>query len=240
MQRSGKGKIEMNKWIKGELKKNPVEIILVGSVNFVRENKTQVLTASAVCLLILFFALAYFRARSVERTEAAKVFASAEMDFANFNYTDAASKAARIPEDYPRSGILDQAFYMMASAHYERGEIEKSIDLLKEAAGKFKRSSIRAEIYHTLGELLEENGDYDLALEAYSNLPDNHYLKPSADYSRARILELQDDLDSALKEYTRISAHHPESFWGEFASTRIRALRPENPEEPFESEIILD
>lgn len=214
----------MKKWVKEELRKNPAEQFLLHIIGFVKANKSRIISMGAVLLVILLVSLLYLRVRSNERSEAAVVFARAQSDFENFSFSEAASALARIIEDYPRSGILDQALFLKGSSYYELGDLERSSELLSEALEKFPRSRIRAEIAHSLAEVMEEKGEFSMALEYYLMVPDAHYLKPSAEYATARIYEIADEPEKAIRVYTRLSAHYGNTFWGEFASKRIGAL----------------
>ena len=216
----------MNSWIKKELRKNPVEHALMEAVNYFNEHRSGIIKGAAVFLIMLLFGMALYKSRARELKEASLLLSSAQADYSQFNYEAAAEKAAGLIKNYPGSSLGDQALYLAGLSYYEMEDTDKACENIKEAIESYSASRIRPEMSLTLGELLETKGENNEALKYYSEVPDDHYLQPEAMYSIARIYEITGDTKAASDVYSRLAAHYPESFWGDFASGRLEVLSP--------------
>jgi len=219
------------KWVKEELKKNPLENAVIKTVDYVRNNKNNVIAALVAVLVIGLFAGVIVRNRINESREAARILAFAQNDYSRFNYNAAVEKLKNIEQKYSSAKIMDQVVYLQGLSYYKQKNFQKAKKVLEKAAVKFKDSKILPQIKITLGAVYEEINDYDKALEQYKQIDENHYLKSEALTSAARIYEVTGKTQKAIETYTKINAHYPNTFWGNFASERLSALGIRQPEE---------
>ena len=214
----------MRRWVKKELKKDPLRNALAATVRFVKRHRRG--TAAALVLIAAAagsLAVSAHR-RAQQRDEASVLYAAAQAEYSGFNYEEAAKLSAEIIETYPRGGINDLALYLKGMSHYRLEDYEKALEALISASRDHPRSAISPEVNLAAAEIYEETGDYENALIYYERIPDRHYLEPAALTGKARVRELKGEYAEAVSLYRRISAHHLNTFWSEFSSKRLEVL----------------
>ncbi len=230
----------MRRWVKKELKKDPLRSAFFSILKYIREHRKGAAVSAAALLLLAGLSVVVIRDVMRQRNEAARLFSAAQTEFSRFNYDRSAQLCREILDSYPRSGISDHALYLKGLSYYKMEELGKADEALSEASERYSGSEIAPEIILSRGNLLEEKNDYENAIRYYRKVPDRHYLKPEALAGEARALELTGRKSRAVEIYRRISARHPDTYWAEFAGGRLEDLDTSREEPEVVPEIITE
>jgi outer membrane protein assembly factor BamD (BamD/ComL family) len=212
------------KWVKEELKKNPLEKVVIKAVTYTVENKNNVLIALVILIVIGLFAGMIIRNRIMEGKEAARLFAFAQNDFDRFNYQAAIDKLSNIENKFGRTSIIDQVLYLKGLAYYKKGNYEPAEKAFIKCISDHPKSKIISETRISLASVYEEAEQYMKAIQQYSGIPENDYLRPEALMGIARLHEIQGNTQEAIKAYTSLQSHYVNTYWGNFASKRLALL----------------
>ncbi|GEM_PF-6175998 len=219
------------RWVKKELKKNPLEKAVISAIKFVRKNKNEVVVALGVVLLVSLFGIMIIRDRIRQDKEASRIFTAAQADFENFNYGASIEKLKQVTRDYPRTAIIDHAYYLKALAFMEEGENEKAHEVLMRLVVEHPNSGIINEIRIALAMSYEEEEEYERAAEVYGEIDEGSYLKAEALTGQARAYDSLDREEEAVDLYQRVKTSYPHTYWEEFADLRLREMGVEVEEE---------
>ncbi len=229
------------KWVKEELKKNPVENIIVGLIDYFNKSKNNILAGLIVVVIIGLFIGAIIKNRIKENRNASKLLAFAQNDFDRFNYEAAIKKFNEIERNFRSSPIMHQVLYFKGLSYYRQGKLQQAEKELKKCISEFKKNKIVSEGRLSLAAVYEDMEKYEEALTQYEAIKDNEYLKPEALTGAARLYELMGKKEDAVNTYNKIQSHYINTYWGNFAKSRLSALgvKPKQSEE-FSPEINLE
>lgn len=229
------------RWVKQELKKNPIENIVIYIVNYYTENKNNVFVGIVVVIVICLFIGVSIKNRIKETRQASKLFAFAQNDFDRFNYSAAIKKFNDIEKKFRSTSIIPQVLYFKGLSYYRQGNLQQAEDALKKCINEFKRNKILLEVRLSLAMVFEDMKKYDQAVAQYNMVDDNEYVKPEALTGAARMYEIMGKREEAMDAYTKLQAHYVNTYWGNFAKDRLSALgvKPKLSEE-FLPEIDLE
>lgn len=212
------------KWVKNELKKNPVENLVVGAINYYNENKNNVFLGLVVVVVIGLFIGVAIKNRIKETMDASKLFSFAQNDFDRFNYSAAIKKFNHIEKKFQNTSIIPQVLYFKGLSYYKQGNFQQAENAFIKCINSSKRNKIISEVRLSLAMVFEDMKKYDQALEQYNMIGDNEHLNPEALTGAARIYEIMGKQGEAVDVYTKIQAHYVNTYWGNFAKLRLQAL----------------
>ncbi|OGX24309.1 MAG: hypothetical protein A3J51_05275 [Omnitrophica WOR_2 bacterium RIFCSPHIGHO2_02_FULL_45_21] len=153
---------------------------------------------------------------------------------------------------YPEASLLDDSYYLLGVSYERDGRDQEAIDsFLKIKTGKERMYPGIADLYKSMGkfqeaisyyrmslaenvkdkslvrfklaESLEESGALGLALEEYAIISDEPFLMVKVMLRCGKIYERQEDWQSAIKMYEKITALKNEE--SKFANERIEAIK---------------
>ncbi len=229
------------KWVKEELKKNPLEIIIITTVNYFRENKNNIFVGIVAVIVVGLFAAMVIRNKVKETKEASKLFAFAQNDFDRFNYKEAIKKYSRIEKSFRNISILPQVLYFKGLSYYRQYKLELAEKELKKCIAQSGKNKIVSEARMALAAVYEDMEKFDEAINQYSMIKDSDYLKPEAFMGIARIYELMRKDEEAVEIYTKIQSHYINTYWGNFAEDRLIAFGVKSKEkDEFTPELSLE
>ncbi|MGM0441301.1 MAG: tetratricopeptide repeat protein [Elusimicrobiota bacterium] len=228
------------KWVKDELKKNPAQDFLVKLIKYIREHKQSFIIGAVTAVVLATGTFLILRARMLENRHAAHEFSRAQEAYSRFNYDKAIEKCEKVEENYGNAKIMDQVLYLKGMAYYEKEDFNRSAEVLSSAAAEYPESKIISEIIISLASAYEQLDSPKEALKQFTKIPEDSYLKPEGLAGEARIYELTEEENSAVEIYNRLQRNYSNTYWGEFASKRLKALgaAPEESEE-FQPDIQL-
>lgn len=229
------------RWVKEELKKNPVQDFLVKLIKYVREHKQNFIIGVIVAVALGIGTFLIIRARILENRYAAQAFSSAQQSYSQFNYDAVIQKCDEIEEKYGNAEIMDQVFYLKGMAYYDKEDYETSTRILARAAEEYPESEIISEIRIALASGYEQNDFLKKALTQYERVEEDSYLKPEALSGEARIYELMDQEERAIEVYNNLQSSYSNTYWARTASERLSALGVEEEETgEFQPDIELE
>ncbi|MFC2091534.1 tol-pal system YbgF family protein [Elusimicrobiota bacterium] len=212
------------KWVKNELRKNPLEKAVLGAVDYYSTNKNTVFVGIVVCIILFLFAAFALKNRIDENKKAAQLFAFAQSDYDRFNYSSAVKKLANIEKSFSTASIMPQVFYYIGLSYYKQGDADKAEEYFKKNIDRYKNNSIIDQVKLSLAFLYEDTQRYDEAIGYFQKIDDGHFLKPEALTGIARINEINQNIDEAIDIYTKLQSHYVNSYWAQFAEKRLNAL----------------
>ncbi len=212
------------KWVKEELKKNPLEKIVIKAVGIVKSHKNEVVTGIVALVVVALFIGVMIRQRIQKHREAGRIFASAQVDFQSFRYNEAIEKLKTLKSEYPGSKIEDMASYMKGLAYKMQGDYENASKVFENALENHRKSEVSEHIIVSNAKVYENIGRYKDALEQYNRITQGHYLYPEAQLGMASVYEIVGEEDKAANIYRALNLNYPHYFWGEIAYLRLEAL----------------
>ncbi len=212
------------RWVKEELRKNWIKTIVLKFVTFAKENKNNLLAAGVVIIIAILFTGGIIRNKIEDNKNARRLYSIAQNDFNRFNYDAAISRLIEIEKNIPKAKIMDKVLYLKGLSHIKQDNLSEAEITMRRAVDGHPNSRIISQIRFAMAFIYEEQGNYEKALIEYAAIPDNDYLKAEALTAEARINELQGRTQEAINLYTRIQSHYINTFWGDFATSRLSAL----------------
>ena len=212
------------RWVKEELRKNPLQNIVLGAVDYYKENKSNVSVGFVILLVIGLFVGMALRNRSKETDQASKIFTFAQNDFDRFNYKEAIKKLNDIEKKFAHTKIMPHALYFKGLSYQKQGKLDEALKSLTKCIDEHPKSTIISLARLSLAAVHEELGNYEQALSQYGFIEDNDYLKPESLAGIARIYENTGKREEALDIYKRMQSHYINTFWGNFAENRLIAF----------------
>jgi tol-pal system protein YbgF len=132
----------------------------------------------------------------------------------------------KVVEEAPRTESAVKANYCMARLHESLGDGEKALELY-EAAANTNTGEVAALSRFRLGELFEEQEDFDAATRNYMLVAIwllHEELSPKAHFRAAQCFEKAGKPEQAKKTYRDIVAEYPDSEQAKQAQTRLAEL----------------
>ncbi|MFW6172127.1 MAG: tetratricopeptide repeat protein [Elusimicrobiota bacterium] len=212
------------KWVKDELKKNPINAFIIKVVDYVKKNKNNVTIGIVIVIIMGLFIGMMARRRILANKEASELFAAAQNLYDRYKYEETIDKLNEIYKNYRNTKIIDQVLYYKGLSFHKQGELEKSKQILEQASKNYKNSEILSEIKITLGSVYEDLGEYEKAVQKYKTVSEDGYLKPEALMGMARIYEIEKSTAKAVEVYKRVQSHYVGSWWEEMAKKRLSEL----------------
>ncbi|MFC2048762.1 tetratricopeptide repeat protein [Elusimicrobiota bacterium] len=211
----------MRRWVREELKKNPIAVFVIQAIVYVKNNRQNLMVTLVGIVVIGLFAGVIIKNKINENREAGRIFAFIQNDFYSFNYKKAIDKIKDVENKFGSAKIMDHVIYLKALAYYRMGKTEEAIKILEECINSYQKSKVIDNMRLVLATMMEETSKYDKAFLEYDKIGENSYLKPEALSGQARIAELQGDTKKAINIYKVIQSHYVNSYWGNFAKTRL-------------------
>ncbi len=212
------------RWVKEELKKNPVQDFFIKLIKYLKANRQNFLVGVAVFIILGLAGFFIIRTRVLENRYATQSFSEAQEAYSRFNYDRVIEKSNEIKEKYKNARIMDHVYYLKGMSYYEKQDFEKSAQVLFNASEKFSQSNIFDEILVSLASSYEQNQNFEEARDVYTQVSEDSYLKPEALAGEARIYELIDETDRAVEIYNRLQSRYQNTYWGETAAKRLYIL----------------
>ncbi len=212
------------KWVKQELKKNPLEKFVLRVVEFVKINKNEVAMGVIALVVIALFIGVMIRQRIQSNREAGRIFAAAQADFQSFRYEEAIDKLKTLKREYPGSRIEKMSYYLKGLAYTMQGDDERAAEVFEAALESHSRSAISEHINISVAKVYENLQRYEDSVEQYGLVEQEHYLYPEALLGMAAVYEIKGDKYRAADIYRYIQLNYPHYFWGEISSLRLSAL----------------
>jgi hypothetical protein len=94
------------RWVKKELRKNPVRDIVVKVVKYFRSNKNNFYITVGAVVVMLLFVFVIVRNKIEDNKKASLIYAQAQSDFYRFNYKAAVQKLETIEKQFKSPGLL--------------------------------------------------------------------------------------------------------------------------------------
>ena len=224
------------KWVKDELRKNPLQNMVFGAVDYYKGNKSNISVGYVILLVIGLFVGMAVRNRIQETNQASKIFTFAQNDFDRFNYKEAINKLNDIEKKFAHTKIMPHALYFKGLSYHKQGQLDASMNSLAKCITEHPKSKIISLARLSLAAVHEEIGNTEAALSEYNLIDDNNYLKPEALAGMARIYESTGKTEEALNVYKRMQSHYINTFWGNFAENRLIAFGVK----PVESDTVIE
>lgn len=212
------------RWVKQELRKNWVKTSILKIVIFTKANKNNLLAAGVIIVVVALFVGVIIRNKIEDNRNASRIYAFAQSDFHRFNYEATINRVNEIIQNFPNVKIMDNVLYLKGLSHIKMNNLSEAKITMRKALDEHPKSKIVSQIRFALAFIYEEMEKYEEALKEYAAIPDNDYLKPESLIAEARINELQGRTQEAIRLYTRIQSHYANTFWGNFASSRLSSL----------------
>ncbi|MFH0855029.1 MAG: tetratricopeptide repeat protein [Candidatus Omnitrophota bacterium] len=107
-----------------------------------------------------------------------------------------------IIQDFPKSGLLPDAYYALGLTYIDKDKNKEALDYLEKALS-FNKADVNPKAAVALAELFSKSGDYDNALLYYRSSINGAPLEdlPALHFKIAEIEEAKGNLDEAEKEY---------------------------------------
>lgn len=212
------------KWVKDELKKNPVADAVMVTAKYATDNKNNIVIGIVIIVIGILFVTVVIKNKMKETKSALRIYSFAQNDFNRFNYSSAIEKYTSIEKEFSNTSIIPQVKYFKGLSYYKQGNLQKAENILKNCLRKYKKSKIVSQVRITLGAVFEDKGEYEEALKIYSLIPDDEYLKPEALSGMARIYEIIDKKSEAVEIYTKLQSHYVNTYWGNYAKERLESF----------------
>ncbi|MEA3506882.1 MAG: DUF2989 domain-containing protein [Elusimicrobiota bacterium] len=212
------------RWVKEELRKNPIRDFIVKVIKYFRDNKNYFYIALAIVAVIGLFIFVTVRNRREANRDASLIYAEAQDAVSRFNYERAIERLEQIETAYGNTKVVDQALYLKAQVFYKRGDMEQAAVILKDAVDRYSKSKIKPEMLVMLGSAYENLQRYDMAEASYIRIKEESYLYPEALSGMARIKYEQENIQEAINLYTRVASHFTGTYWGDKAKEILAHL----------------
>jgi TolA-binding protein len=131
------------------------------------------------------------------------------------DYTNAAVNYLAFTDKYKSSQYMAEAYFNLAMSYKRNNDIENTKIWYKKLIAEYKDSPLYERAHMNLGYLLQDNKEYDAAIEVFRQVVDARMPKAvEAQFWIADCFNSKKDLDGAAKEYIKVYENYKgEELW---------------------------
>jgi len=218
----------MKKKEREHLKEDPFQHFIQVVIETLRQYKKEILigVGVAVTIVLIFVVIALVRAGSIAKEN--RIYSDALLINNNDQLT-VDQKIEKLSQLKSGSGVSASAKLFLASLYFQKGDIDKSTEILK---GISKSSSVLINSKKKLleAEVLNAKGKTKEALDAFSQILADPKSAVPKDYLLLRMAKLQVKegmKDTAITNLNKLMEDHPQSPYSNEARTLLTDLEKE-------------
>lgn len=207
-----------------DLKEDKVYLTIAGVADFFAKNRLWI--ALGALVVILAFAVGYYRNISLQRENAEASLALYQATQATGEQTAALKK---VMTEYAGTSAAPVAMYELGNALYNEGHYDEALTTFKELLKQYPTHLFAPSTMEAEGYCYESLDKWKEAADAYETLIKKDASTPEAKRAYYRLglcYERTGEKQKAIDAYKKVAELQPDSLWADYANERLASLSP--------------